>query len=115
MVLDGAARRCTDASHFSRIGWARARHAFPVSSKGRTRDFESLNRGSNPCTGTKHHKGFDDVIVSIQSDPSVRPLLVCRVPSKQREFSIPKAALAKIPAGTLGDFFVLPTSRHPRW
>src|SRR6478609_834567 len=26
---------------------------FPVSSKGRTRDFESLNRGSNPCTGTK--------------------------------------------------------------
>jgi hypothetical protein len=52
-------------------------------------------------------KSFDDVIVSIQTDPAVQPGLVCRVPSKLGEFSIPKAALAEIPVGTTGDFYVL--------
>jgi hypothetical protein len=52
-------------------------------------------------------KHFDDVIISIQTDPAVQPGLVCRVPSNMGKFSIPKAALSQIPAGTAGDFYVL--------
>jgi hypothetical protein len=56
-------------------------------------------------------KGFDDVIVAIQSDPAVQPGLVCRVPSVQKQFTIPKAALARVPAGTSGDFFIIRQKR----
>ncbi|MES1189060.1 MAG: hypothetical protein ABUL60_34915 [Myxococcales bacterium] len=52
-------------------------------------------------------KHFDDVILSIQTDPAVQPGLVCRVPSNMGKFTIPKAALSQIPAGTAGDFYVL--------
>lgn len=52
-------------------------------------------------------KHLDDVILSIQTDPAVQPGLVCRVQSNAGEFTIPQAALATIPVGTAGDFYVL--------
>ena len=50
----------------------------PASSKGRTGDFESPNRGSNPCAGTRSYEGSvlvgaDSGAASGENHPAVVP------------------------------------------